>query len=209
MSQQVSMSKAPFTFFLLLLLGIAVGSPAQYSKEDEKLFDEAVQLTHDRLYELAIPVWKKLRKRHPDHPGLHFYSGLALFSTTDDKDTSTMTEEELKAEEFAFPDFLVVLKESTEEEGMIMGKDGEMMMDEKGMLGKEGELNMGGGGSDGCHCDESSPTMKGGKMKKGGSKDMMSPGMGKGDDMMSSPGMSSKGGSMDTFALPMGGKRRL
>ena len=44
-------------------------------------------------------------------------------------------------------------------------------------------------------------------MKKGGSKDMFEPGLGKGD--VSKPGTSSKEGSMDTFAPISGGKRRL
>lgn len=134
-----------------------------------------------------------------------------ITTETDDKDTSEMTEEELKAEEFAFPDFLVVIKEeSTEVEGTFTGKDVEKVMDEKGMLEKDGGIKKkGGGGGEGCHCDESSPKMKGGKKKKAGSKDMFEPGLGKGDDKVSSPSTSSKGESMDTFAPIYGGKRRL
>lgn len=67
-------------FQLLFLFALSDGLTAQYSDSAYQRFDRAIQLTHDRLYQKAIPVWEALQKEHPDHPGIDHYTGLALFN---------------------------------------------------------------------------------------------------------------------------------
>ena len=66
--------------FTFLFLGVFT-SVAQYSDSTEGQFDKAIQLTHDKLYQLAIPIWEKLHQKHPDHAGINFYTGLAFFNS--------------------------------------------------------------------------------------------------------------------------------
>ncbi|MFB6257582.1 MAG: hypothetical protein ABEH38_02730 [Flavobacteriales bacterium] len=77
------------SYFLFTLLA-AILLPkeqlkAQYSDTALQDFDKAIMLTHDRLYQKAIPVWEKLQKKHPDHPGIDYYTGMTLFNSQDRK----------------------------------------------------------------------------------------------------------------------------
>ncbi len=73
------------TLLFTLLLFLAALSEAQYSDSSAHRFDKAIQLTHDQLYQLAIPVWEKLHEAHPEHSGINFYTGLTYFNSQKQK----------------------------------------------------------------------------------------------------------------------------